>query len=153
MKDFQIGKKLYRSTSLKHFKIAFISIAIWVFINLYFKTYSDPDFLEIGDITAKGVVNFHFIYPVQFIGYILGTLLPAIYYAFFRGIIFFEDGMVINRGLPFLNHCLKYKDIESFRIIHARYLMSLKRKDVSEELLFTIRDIDRVIAIFDQHGI
>lgn len=153
MRDFKIGKKLYRSAALKHFKIIFILIAIWIFINLYFKTYSDPDFIAMGDLTLKGVINFHYQYPVQIIGYILGTLIPSFYYAFIRGIYFFEDGMVINRGLPFLNHCVKYKDIMSFKIVHAKYLMSLKRKDVDEELLFTIQDIDRAVAIFDQHGI
>lgn len=153
MKEFEIGKKLYRSTALKQFKLAFILIATWVFTNLYFKTYSDPDFIQIGNLTFRGVVSFHLQFPVQVIGFLLGTLFPAIYYAFIRGILFFEDGMVINRGLPFLNHCVMYKDIESFKIIHAKYLMSIKRKDVDEELLFTIRDIDRVISIFDQHGI
>lgn len=153
MKDFHIGKKLYRSTALPQFKIAFILIAAWVFTNLYFKTFSDPDFLGGGDTTFKAVVNFHVQYPVQVIGFFFMTLMPAVYYAFLRGIYFFEEGMVINRGLPFLNHCVKYNDIESFKIIHAKYLMSLKRKDVEEELLFSIREIDRVIAIFDQHGI
>lgn len=153
MKDFHIGKKLYRSTALGHFKLAFMLIAVWVFFNLYYKTYSDPDFLALADLSLQGVIKFHLKYPVQVIGFLLGTFFPAIYYAFVRGIIFYEDGMVINRGLPFVNHCVKYKDIECFKIIHSKYLMSLKRKDVQEELLFTIRDIDRVIAIFDQHGI
>lgn len=153
MKDFDIGKKLYRSTALKHFKVAFILIGLWILINLYYKTFSDPDFLALGDLTFNGVLKFHAQFPVQIIGYFLGTFLPALYYAFIRGIVFFEDGIVINRGLPFLNHCVKYKDIESFKIVHAKYLMSLKRKDVDEELLFTICDIDRAVAIFDQHGI
>lgn len=153
MKDFHIGKKLYRSTALPHFKVAFILIGAWILINLYYKTFSDPDFIAMGDITFQGVLNFHRDYPVQVIGYFFGTFLPAIYYAFVRGIVFFEDGIVINRGLPFLNHCVKYKDIESFKILHNKYLMSLKRKDVDEELLFTIRDIDRAVAIFDQHAI
>lgn len=153
MRDFKIGKKLYCSTALKQFKVIFILIAIWIFMNLYFKTFSDPDFIEMGDTSLKGVINFHLHYPVQVIGFLFGTLLPAFYYAFIRGISFFEEGMVINRGLPFLNHCVRYKDITSFKIIHAKYLMSLKRKDIDEELLFTIQDIDRAVAIFDQHGI
>ena len=31
--------------------------------------------------------------------------------------------------------------------------MAVKRSDIDEEFVFTIRDIDRVIAIFDQHNI
>jgi hypothetical protein len=153
MKDFKIGKKLYRSTALFQFKLVFIAIALWVLINLYFKTYSDPDFLARGGGLFKDVVDFHLTYPVQIIGYILGTLLPALYYAFLRGIVFFERGLVINKGLPFLNHSISYDDIESFRIVHPKYLMSLKRKDTSDEVLFTLRDMDRVIAIFDQQAI
>jgi hypothetical protein len=153
MKDFKIGKKLYRSTALAHFKVVFILIAVWVFINLYFKTFSDPDFITRGGLELKDVFEFHFAYPVQFIGFLFGTLIPALYYAFFRGIVFFEEGAVINRGLPFFNHCVKYSNVESFKVIHPKYLMSLKRKDVGEELLFTVRDIDRVIAILDQHNI
>jgi hypothetical protein len=153
MKDFKIGKKLYRSTALPQFKVVFILIALWVFINLYFKTFSDPDFISRGGLELKDIIDFHSLYPVQFIGFVIGTLIPALYYAFFRGIVFFEDGVVINRGLPFFNHCIKYSNIESFKVIHPKYLMSLKRKDIDEELLFTIRDIDRVIAILDQHNI
>ena len=153
MKDFKIGKKLYRSTALPQFKVVFILIALWVFINLYFKTFSDPDFISRGGLELKDIIDFHSLYPVQFIGFVIGTLIPALYYAFFRGIVFFEDGVVINRGLPFFNHCIKYSNIESFKVIHPKYLMSLKREDIDEELLFTIRDIDRVIAILDQHSI
>jgi len=31
--------------------------------------------------------------------------------------------------------------------------MSIKRKDLGEDLLFTVQEIDRVVAIFDQHDI
>jgi hypothetical protein len=153
MKDFKIGKKLYRSTALIEFKIIFLSIATWVLVNLYFKTYSDPDFIENGYSTFDDVVQFHIIYPAQFIGFIIGTLIPTLYYSFIRGIFFFETGVVINRGVPFFNQSVKYSEIESFKIIHPRFLISIKRKDVDEELLFTIRDVDRVVAIFDQHAI
>jgi hypothetical protein len=153
MKNFNIGKKLYRSTALPHFKVVFLLIALWVLVNTYYKTYADPDFLALADLTFKGIINFHIQYPVQMIGFFFGTLCPAIYYAFFRGIIFHEEGVIINRGLPFLNHCVRYSDIESYKIIHADFLMSLKRKDVDEELMFTVRDIDRAVAILDQHGI
>jgi hypothetical protein len=153
MKDFKIGKKLYRSTALIEFKIIFLSIASWVLINLYFKTYSDPDFIAGGYNSFDDVVQFHMIYPAQFIGFIIGTLIPTLYYSFIRGIVFFETGVVINRGVPFFNQSVNYSDIESFKIVHPRFLISIKRKDIHEETLFTIRDVDRVVAIFDQHAI
>ncbi len=153
MKDFKIGKRLYRSTALLEFKAIFLLIATWVLVNLYFKTYSDPDFIAKGYDSFEDVIEFHSIYPAQALGFFIGTLIPTLYYSFFRGIVFFEKGMVINRGIPFFNQSLKYCDIDSFRIVHPRFLISIKRKETEEETLFTIRDLDRVVAIFDQHGI
>ncbi len=153
MKNFNIGKKLYRSSALFQFKLVFLLIALWVLANLYFKTFSDPDFIAHGWSSMADVVKFHIMYPVQVLGYALGTLTPAIYFAFFRDIVFFEKGFVVNKGLPFFNQSIKYIDIETFKIIHPKYLMSVKRKSLDEEILFTVKDIDRVVAIFDQQGI
>ena len=80
MKDFKIGKKLYRSTALTHFKFVFILIAIWVFTNLYFKTFSDPDFIARGGLEFKDILQFHYVYPAQFIGFLLGTFVPVIHH-------------------------------------------------------------------------
>jgi hypothetical protein len=153
MKDFCIGKRLYSSTALMHIKMAIMAVALWIIVNLYFETYQDPDFLAMGELSLQGVIKFHSKYPAQILGFIFGTFLPAFYYSFIRKIIFYEEGIVVNRGLPFLNHCVKYSDIENFKIVHSKYLMSIKRKDVQEEILFTIQDIDRAVAILDQHAI
>lgn len=153
MKDYDIGKRLYRSSALIQFKLIFMLIAFWVLVNLYLKTFSDPDFMVKEGKTFIDVLLFHKMYPTQIIGYFIGTFCPSVYYAFFRSITFFEKGFVINKGIPFVNQSIKYENILSFKIIHPKYLMSIKRKDVGEEVLFTIGSIDRVIAIFDQQGI
>lgn len=124
-----------------------------LFVNLYLQTYIDPDFLDSYQHNFMGVIKFHLFYPEQLISLILSTLIPTIYYAFIRGISFYEYGVVANRGLPFMNHTVLYSDIESYKIMHHKYLMSVSRKSMDDELLFTIEDIDRAVAILDQHNI
>lgn len=124
-----------------------------LFVNLYLQTFIDPDFLKSYEQSFMGVVRFHLFYPEQLISLVLSTLIPTIYYAFVRGISFYETGIVANKGLPFMNHLVLYSDIESYKIMHHKYLMSIKRKSLGDELLFTIQDIDRAVAILDQHNI
>ena len=80
------------------------------------------------------------------------VLLPSIYYGFIRGITFFEKAIVINRGIPFWNHIIYYDQIDCYRIMRSKYLMSISKKN-NQELVFTISDADRAVAIMDQSGI
>lgn len=148
-----LGKKLYKSTALKEFKLLYLNIALLLLINLILRTLSDPFFEGQFAKSFMGVVNFHIQYPEDFLIWCFTILFPAIYYAFIRGIVFCENGMIINRGLPFFNRSVPYKNISKYKIIHPKYLMGVKRSDIEEEFVFTIRDIDRVIAILDQHNI
>jgi len=147
------GKVLYKSKALKQFRWVYLSIAILLLGNLILQTLSDPIFMKTFTNSFKDLVLFHVKYPEDFITYVLTILIPAIYYSFVRGIVFFENGMSINRGLPFFNRSISYKDVETYKVIHPSFLMGVKRKDTDEEFIFTIKDIDRVIAIFDQHNI
>ena len=61
--------------------------------------------------------------------------------------------MTINRGFPFFNRSFLYSNISKYKIIHPKYLMGVKRSDIDEEFVFTIRNIDRVVAILDQQNI
>lgn len=147
------GKKLYKSSALKQFRWIYISIAILLLGNLTLQTMSDPLFIKSSDNTFSDIVMFHVRYPQDFFIYILTILFPSIYYSFIRGIVFYEQGMRINRGFPFFNRELSYRDIEQYKVIHPKFLMGVKRKDIGEEFIFTVKDIDRVIAIFDQQNI
>lgn len=140
-----LGKKLYKSTALKEFKLLYLNIAALLLLNLTLQT---P-----GEFSFKNVVNFHIQYPEDFLVYCATILFPAIYYSFIRGIVFCENGMIINRGLPFFNRSLPYKSVSKYKIIHPKFLMGIKRSDIEEEFVFTIRDIDRAVAILDQHNI
>lgn len=147
------GKKLYKSGALKQFCWVYLSIALLLLINLTFATLFDPIFEKSYQPTFSDIVNFHVKYPEDFITYFITIFIPAIYYSFIRGINFYEEGMTINRGLPFFNRNLSYKDIEEYKVVHPKFLMAVKRKDIEEEFYFTIKDVDRVVAIFDQHNI
>ena len=153
MKDFELGKKLYKSRALPSAKIFLLMVCVGLFVNLYYATLSDPIFIKRGLEGPKGVWSFLLMYPEELITFILFVLAPSIYYGFIRGITFFEEGIVINRGLPFFNHCVRYKHIKEYRMVNPRYLMSVVRKDTEDEILFTICDQDRAVAIMDQQEI
>ncbi len=148
-----LGKRLYKSTALKEFKLVYMGIAALLLVNLVLQTYSNTLFVENFAKSFSGVVDFHLKYPEDFLIYCFTILFPAIYYSFIRGIVFYEKGMTINRGFPFFNRSFLYSNISKFKIIHPKYLMGVKRSDIDEEFVFTIRNIDRVVAILDQQNI
>ena len=148
-----LGKRLYKSTALKEFKLVYMGIAALLLVNLVLQTYSNTLFVENFAKSFSGVVDFHLKYPEDFLIYCFTILFPAIYYSFIRGIVFYEKGMTINRGFPFFNRSFLYSNISKYKIIHPKYLMGVKRSDIDEEFVFTIRNIDRVVAILDQQNI
>lgn len=148
-----LGKKLYKSGALLEFKLLYIGIAMVLLGNLVLQTLVAQSFVQNYEQTLGDVVAFHLKFPQDFLIYCLTILFPAIYYAFIRGIVFYENALLLNRGLPFFNRHVLYTDIDYYKIIHPKYLMGVKRKDIGEEFVFTVRDIDRVVAIFDQRNI
>ena len=148
-----LGKRLYKSTALKEFKLVYMGISALLLVILVLQTYSNTLFVENFAKSFSGVVDFHLKYPEDFLIYCFTILFPAIYYSFIRGIVFYEKGMTINRGFPFFNRSFLYSNISKYKIIHPKYLMGVKRSDIDEEFVFTIRNIDRVVAILDQQNI
>ncbi|MBT4722173.1 hypothetical protein HOB30_00255 [Candidatus Falkowbacteria bacterium] len=134
-------------------KLISVVISCILLLNLYFQTTSDPLFQKIGKSGFEAILSFHFKYPEGLILYALTIFLPALYFGFIRGVRFHENGVIINRGLPFFNMMIPYDVIERFEIIDQKYYMAIFRKDTEDEYMFTINDIDRVLAIFDQHHI
>lgn len=153
MKDYGLGKRLYKSSAIPSAKLFIVLIIIGLFINLIIKTYSNPLFLQKSSFNNFTVMDFNLMYPEQLLIYLIFVLFPGIYYGFIRGIYFFEKGIIINRGLPFLNYVILYKNIQSYKIKNPKYLMSVTKTDTSSEIIFTICKSDRAVAILDQHGI
>jgi hypothetical protein len=147
------GKKLYKSTALKMVKVLAILISFALFFNLYAHTVQLDIFLKEG---WEGRIKFwayHLANPAELLTYILFVLLPALYYGFIRGVVFFEKGILYNKGLPTFNSFIPYSDIKSFEVISQKHFMSIKSKSTDDEILFSINDMDRVVAILDQNGI
>lgn len=149
----ELGKKVYKSTAITTIKVMAVVIIVVLFFNLCIQTFYDPEFsqLEVQDYMA--MIKFHLKYPYDILPFIFFIFVPCFYYGFIRGVTFFENGMVINRGLPFVNAEIPYSEIKDFEIIHSKLFMSIKRKDTNEDILFAIKDVDRAVSIFDQNGI
>jgi hypothetical protein len=148
-----LGKKLYQSSAMPSIKAMALMISIVLFLNLYFQTFNDPVFIKSGLYLFEDVVKFHLFYPEEFIIYVLTILLPAIYYGFIRGVRFYEKGIIINKGLPFFNMTVPFELIEKFEVINQKHFMSITRKDTEDDYMFSVNQIDRVLAILDQNHI
>lgn len=153
MNDNELGKKLYKSSTLWSVKLFMVLVALVLLFGLINSTYSDPEYLKRFALKNISLFDFHYMYPEQIITYFIIVVLPMIYYGLIRGITFYEKGILINRGLPFLNYTLKYEDISYYKIMKSNYLMSVCKKDSKKEIVFTISNSDRAVAIMDQNGI
>ena len=148
-----LGKKLYRSTALPSLKLMAVVIPLVLFFNLYFQTNSDEFFLKNYGGGFQDIIDFHLKYPEEFITYFLAALLPSIYYGFIRGVRFYEKGIIINKGLPFFNLYIPYEVIKKYEVINQKHFMSITRKDTEDDYMFTVNNMDRVLAILDQNHI
>lgn len=148
-----LGKKLYKTTALFSIKVMSVMTSVVLLLNLYFQTYNDIVFTKQNVSGFKSILEFNLFYPEELIIYLLFILFPCAYYGFIRGAIFYENGVVINRGLPFFNTTVLYKNISKYEIIHPKYFMSVKNRETEDEILFSINSVDRVVAIFDQNNI
>lgn len=148
-----LGKRLYKTTAIGTIKLLSVVVSIVLFLNLYFQTFNDPVFLSKNLSTIREVFSFHLFYPEELITYILFLFCPTMYYGFVRGTSFHENGIVINKGLPFFNTFILYKDISHYEVIHSKYLMAIHHRLSDDDILFSVNSIDRVVAILDQQGI
>lgn len=156
-----LGKKLYHSTAITSVKVVAVMMIGVLFMNLIYQTIGQDHFqlyldrlaLTNHDITFGLIMSYHGQYPEELILYFLTIFFPAIYYGFIRGVTFYEKGLKVNRGLPYFFTKISYDQIESFQIVHRRHLMSIIIKETKDEMLFSVRNMDRVLAIFDQNGI
>lgn len=149
----ELGKKVYRSTAIGTIKLMALLVIVVLFINLYLSTFNDPEFSTWVSKSLMDVAKFHLQYPYDILSFIFFILGPCHYYGFVRGVSFYENGMIINKGLPFFNVKVPYKEIERYEIIHSRLFISIKRRDTGEDILFSVNDVDRAISIFDQNNI
>lgn len=154
------GKRLYHSTGILTIKLLAALISSILFLNLNFQTLVSEHFnsfvMEEGlDSAGKfwQVLQYHMVYPEEYIFFAVTVLLPAIYYGFIRGVTFYQKGVSINRGLPFFKMSVPYDQIKNYEIIHPKFFLAITHKETGDDIMFTVNDVDRVLAILDQFGI
>lgn len=146
------GKKIYRTSMLYPMKWFLFALFLFFYHDLYLATFRELRFLESGDLTVLGVIRFHLKYPIEFIT--LSSLVFPIflYYAFFRGVVFYEKGILYNRGIPFLNSWISYADCLSYRLVSPKALIAITVKN-GDIFLVGSNNMSRVIAALDQHEV
>lgn len=147
-----LGKKLYKTTMLNIFRLAILAIVIFFLNDFYLDTYTYEKFRAEGQFQILDVIKYHYKYPAEFITFFFLIIVPAVYYSFIRGVRFFEKGFVFNRGLPFMNTTVMYNDIQTYKLLHPKHIVTIHTK---KGHIYVIADntVERVIAILDQHNI
>lgn len=147
------GKKVYKTKSTSTVKLlAIVSITVLI-INLYFQTFNDPVFFAKYNGSFKDVLTFHSKYPYDILSYLFFILLPSVYYGFIRRNTFYENVVVLNRGFPWYNKIIPYRQIENYEIIHGKLMVAIKLKESNKQYVFGVSDVDRVLSIFDKNSV
>lgn len=147
-----LGKKLYKTGMVNIFRLMILAVVVFFSNDFILNTYTYEKFQLVGRFKILDVIDYHLKYPNEFITFFFIILVPAFYYAFIRGVRFYDKGFVYNRGLPFLNRAVAYSDVKLYKLLHPKHVVTIhtQKGDV-----FVIADnsVERVIAILDQHNI
>jgi hypothetical protein len=148
----ELGKKLYKTSMLNIFRLIILAIVVFFLNNFYLETFTNENFQLEARFKILDVISYHLQYPKAFITFFFTILVPAIYYAFIRGIRFHEHGFVFNRGVPFMGVGVPYSEIETYKLLHPDLAISIHTKS-GEAFIVADNNIGRVIALLDQHNI
>ncbi|MFL5784207.1 MAG: hypothetical protein ACJ76H_06350 [Bacteriovoracaceae bacterium] len=145
---------------LNLFRLGVLAVVIFFFNDFYLETITAPKFqemlIELPNRTFLARIltffKYQYQYPGDFFSFIGTIIIPAIYYAFIRGVRFHEKGFAFNRGIPFLNHTIKYEDVKRYKLFHPKYVISMHLNN-GDSFMIADNSVERVIAILDQHNI
>jgi hypothetical protein len=147
-----MGKKLYKTSMLNVFRLIILGVVIFFFNNFYLETFTNPKFRLEAQFQILDVLEYHLKYPREFINFFCLIIIPAIYYAFIRGISFHEKGFIYNGGLPFMNRGVSFTEVAQYKLLHPELAISIHTKK-GDVFVVADNNIGRVIAILDQHNI
>jgi hypothetical protein len=155
-----LGKRLYKTSMLNLFRLMVLAVVIFFFSDFYLETITAPKFqamlLELPNNTfmARLLTFFKYLlmYPQDFFAFLGTIIVPAFYYAFIRGVRFHEKAFAFNRGIPFLNHIIKYEDVKRYKLFHPKYAISMHLHN-GDSFVIADNSVERVIAILDQQNI
>ncbi len=137
---------------LNIFKIIVLFIFIFFLNDFYLDTFTNEKFRLEAKFKILDVINYHYRYPSAFLTFLTLIFFPCVYYAFIRGVRFYEKGFVYNRGLPFLSKIIFYSEIDSYKLIHPEHILSITTKS-GEIYVVADNSMERVLGIIDQQGI
>lgn len=147
-----LGKKLYRTGLLNILRLVIIMVVVFFINDFILETYTYSKFESTGHFRIIDVFKYHYKYPWEFLTFCLMILFPAFYYVLIRGTRFFERGFVFNRGLPFLNKTVMYEEVKGYKLLHPQNLVGI-HTNKGEHFIIMDNNLERVIAILDQHNI
>ncbi|MBY0515277.1 MAG: hypothetical protein K2P81_00100 [Bacteriovoracaceae bacterium] len=147
----ETGKKIYRTSMIAPLRLVLLGLVAFFFHDLYLGTFQEDKFLSAGAFRLLDVARFHLKYPAEFIWLSTLSLPPFLYYAFIRGVRFYEKGYRFNKGIPFLNSWHKYEDIKQYKLLAPKSTLAVFTNSGDIQLVVD-GNIERVIAILDQHG-
>lgn len=147
-----LGKRLYKTGMLNIFRVIILALVVFFLNDFILDTYTYDNFIADGRYKIINVIEYHYKYPYEFITLFFLLLAPAFYYSLVRGARFFEKGFSINFGFPFMNKTVLYGDVKNYKLLHPKNVLTIHTKD-SELYLVVDNNIERVIAILDQHNI
>lgn len=147
-----LGKRLYKTGMLNIFRLIVLAIVIFFTNDFILDTYTYEKFQAGSRFKLLSALEYHYKYPYEFIMFFLLVLAPAFYYSLVRGARFFEKGFSINFGFPFMNKEVHYPDVKNYKLLHPKNVLTIHTKD-NELYLVVDNNIERVVAILDQHNI
>ncbi|HXH74802.1 MAG TPA: hypothetical protein VNJ08_07535 [Bacteriovoracaceae bacterium] len=137
---------------LNIFRLIVLAIVIFFINDFYLDTFTHEHFQREARFKIVDVANYHMQYPRELVTFFCLIIMPAIYYAFIRGVKFHERGFVFNHGLPFLNKTIPYEEVKTYKLLHPKYAISIITKS-GDAFVVADNSTERVIAILDQQNI
>jgi hypothetical protein len=155
-----LGKKLYKTSMLNLFRTGVLAVVLFFLNDFYLETITAPKFQEmLIELSNKSFISriltffrYHYAYPRDLISFVGTIIVPALYYSFIRGVRFHEKGFAFNRGIPFLNHTIRYEDVKRYKLFHPKYAISMHLQN-GDSFVIADNEVERVIAILDQQNI
>lgn len=153
-----LGKKLYCTHMLNIFRLMVFGVVLFFVNDFYLETITNSTYQQMVVTPANFVTrfsifwNYVYRYPTDFVNLVVIVIIPAIYFAFIRGVRFHEKGFVFNKGVPFVDTTVLYPDVKSYKLLHPKQAIWVSTKG-GDSFIIADNNVERVIAILDQHNV
>lgn len=153
-----LGKRLYKTSMLNIFRLMVFGVVLFFVNDFYLETITNSTYQQMALPGAPFLArfanfwNYVYKYPTDFVNLVVIVVIPAIYFAFIRGVRFHEKAFVFNKGVPFVDTRVEYQDVKSYKLLHPKQAIWLTTKG-GDSFIIADNNVERVIAILDQHNV